>query len=184
MMWKITFGGITMRRIVLFLTAFALCLSLAACGAQAPAPVTDPDAVTITVPADLIGVEDKKQLKEQFSGEGYLDAQLNDEGQVVLVMTREKHAALLADTERSIRESLEATVSAGDTSFTRIEANDDFTHYTVYIAGEAMNTGENFYTVSLLFSSDLYYVVLGQPTPEVTVEYISEVTGEVVYTYP
>ena len=97
-----------MRRIVLFLTAFVLCLSLAACGAQAPAPVTDPDAVTITVPADLIGVENKKQLKEQFSGEGYLDAQLTDEGQVVLIMTREKHQALLADTERSIRESLEA----------------------------------------------------------------------------
>ena len=173
-----------MKPLILFLTIFALCLSMAACGAKDTATPTDPDAVTITVPADLIGVENEKQLKEQFSGEGYLDAQLNDEGQVVLIMTREKHAALLADTERSIRESLEVAVSAGDTSFTRIEANDDFTHYRVYIAGETLNTGENFYTVSLLFSSDLYYVVLGQPTPVVTVEYISEVTGEVVYTYP
>ena len=174
-----------MKRIIaMLLTVVMVMCLLAACGAQAPAPVTDPDAVTITVPADLIGVENKKQLKEQFSGEGYLDAQLTDEGQVVLIMTREKHQALLADTERSIRESLEATVSAGDTGFSRIEANEDFTHYTVYVAGEAMKTGENFYTVSLLFSSDLYYVVLGQPTPQVTVEYISEVTGEVVYTYP
>ena len=173
-----------MRRIVLFLTAFALCLSLAACGAEALAVVTDPDAVTITVPAELAGVESKKQLKEQFSGEGYLDARLTEDGQVILVMTREKHQALLADTERSIRESLEVTASAEDNSFTRIEVNEDFTHYTVYISGEALNTGENIYTVSLLFSSDIYYAVLGQPTPQVTAEFISEVTGEVVYTYP
>ena len=48
-----------MRKIIFLLTAIILCFSLAACGAKAPAPVTDPDAVTITVPADLIGVEDK-----------------------------------------------------------------------------------------------------------------------------
>ena len=175
-----------MRRIILLLTAFALCLSMAACGSKAPTPTTpaDPNSVTITIPADLAGVQSNKDLKARFSGEGYLDAVLTEDGNVVLTMTREKHTALIADTELSIRESLEATVSAGDTSFTRIDVNDDFTHYTVYIAGETLNTGENFYTVSLLFSSDLYYVVLGQPTPEVTVEYISEVTGEVVYTYP
>ena len=173
-----------MKRIILFLTAIALCLSLAACGAKAPAAITDPDAVTITVPAELAGVESKKQLKEQFSDEGYLDARLTDDGQVILVMTREKHQALLADTERSIRESLEVTASAEDNSFTRIEVNEDYTHYTVYTAEEALRTGENIYTVSLLFSSDIYYAVLGQNTPQVTVEYISEVTGEVVYTYP
>ena len=137
-----------MKRIILFLTAIALCLSLAACGAKAPAAITDPDAVTITVPAELAGVESKKQLKEQFSGEGYLDARLTDDGQVILVMTREKHQALLADTERSIRESLEVTASAEDNSFTRIEVNEDYTHYTVYTAEEALRTGENIYTAN------------------------------------
>lgn len=171
-----------MKRIFCFLTAFLLCISMTACGAKAPA--TDPDAVTITVPAELAGVSSKKDLKEMFSGEGYLDARLTDEGQVILTMTREKHQALLADTALSIRESLDAMAAAGDNSFTGIEVNEDLTHYTVRVAGEELQAGESFYTVSLLFSSDLYYAVLGQATPEVTVEYISEITGEVLYTYP
>ena len=173
-----------MKRIALFLTAIALCLSLAACGAKAPAAVTAPDAVTITLPAELAGVENEKQLKAQFSGEGYLDARLTDDGQVILVMTRGKHQALLAGVEGNILQSLKDIASAEDNSFTRIEVSEDYTHYTLYTAEEGLRTGEEIYTASLLFSSDLYYMVLGQERPEVTVEFISEITGEVVYSYP
>ena len=171
-----------MKRIFCFLTAFLLCISMTACGAKAPA--TDPDAVTITVPAELAGVSSKKDLKDQFSGEGYLDARLTDEGQVILTMTREKHQALLADTALSIRESLEVLVAAEDNRFTKIEVDEGFTHYTVYLPGEELDAGENFYSISFLFSSDLYYVVLGQATPEVTADYVNELTGDILYTYP
>ena len=174
-----------MRKIFFLLTAIILCFSLAACGAKDPAVPADPaDSVTITVPAELAGITGEKDLKDQFSGEGYLDARLTDDGFVLLTMTREKHAALVADTELSIRESLEVLVAAEDNRFTKIEVNEDFTHYTVYLPGEELDAGENFYSISFLFSSDLYYVVLGQATPAVTVEYISEITGEVLYTYP
>ena len=173
-----------MRKILSFLAAFVLCFSLAACGAEEAAAPADPDAVTITVPADMAGVSTEKDLKEQFSGEGYLDARLTDDGYVVLTMTREKHTALVADTERSIRESLEVLTAAEDNRFTKIEVNEDFTHYTVYIPGEELEAGENFYSISFLFSSDLYYVVLGQEVPAVTVDYVNELTGEVIWTYP
>jgi len=174
-----------MKKIVFFLTAIILCFSISACGAKDPAVPADPaDSVTISVPAELAGITSEKDLKDQFSGDGYLDARLTDEGVVLLTMTREKHTALVADTERSIRESLDAMTAAEDNRFTKIEVNGDFTHYTVYLPGEELQPGENFYTISLLFSSDLYYVVLGQEVPEVTVDYVNELSGEVIYTYP
>ena len=175
-----------MRRIILLLTAFALCLSMAACGSKAPTPTTpaDPNSVTITIPADLAGVQSDKDLKDQFSGEGYLDAVLTEDGSVVLTMTREKHTALIADTELSIRESLDILVAGEDNRFTKIEVDEAYTHYTVYLPAEELQLSERFYSVSFVFSSGLYYVVLGQETPEVTVDYVNELTGETIYTYP
>ena len=171
-----------MKRIILFLTALALCVSMAACGQKAPA-IPD-DAVTIVIPPEFAGAETQNELTERYSEHGYLEARLTEEGSVVLTMTAEKHAQLLADTETSIRENLAAMIGAEDNRFTKIEASEDFTHYDVYLPAEEPELGETFYVLSFLFSSSLYYVVLGEEMPEMTVDFINELTGDIIYTYP
>ena len=172
-----------MKKIILLLTALALLMSMACCGQKAPVP-RDPDTVTIVIPPELVGGETAKELKERYSDAGYLSVTLTEEGSAVLTMTKEKHAQLLEVTEQSIRESMDALAAAEDNRFTRIEADEKYTHYKVYLPSGELAVGEDFCAVSLMFSSGLYYVVLGQEAPAVTVDFVDERTGEVIRTFP
>ena len=89
--------------------------------------------VEITVPAEFIdeGIT-QESLDTQVSASGYVSATLNDDGSVTYVMTKAAHNEMMNGIRETIQQSLSEMVGSEEfPSFTKVEANDDFTQFTI-----------------------------------------------------
>ena len=84
----------------------------------------------------------------------------------------------------TIDQTIESLLTSEDYRFTSIDHNKDFTHYTIYLPAESLTTDETFAFVGLYFSTGFYYAILGEEIDEVFIDYVNELTGEVIYSYP
>ncbi len=138
--------------------------------------------VTLTIPADFVdeGMT-QEQLDQEAKGNGYKSATLNDDGSVSYVMTKAQHQKMMLEIKESIDSGLQEMVSTGDyPSITKIEANDDYTQYTVTLNAEEVGLSEGFAVMAFYVFSGMYHVFNGTELDNVNVKYVSASTGQVI----
>lgn len=194
-----------MRRISTLVTACAMILSLAGCGggtnsatassvAAAPSSVASSETsdiskdeglfnVTITYPADYMSGTTQDQLDQEVaeSDGGIKSATLNEDGTATYIMSKAYHDQILQDMADSITSELNSMVGSEDyPSFTTVEANDDFTVFTVTTTASELDLNEAFSVMGFYMYGGMYGIVAGEQPENIHVDFVNADTGEII----
>lgn len=138
--------------------------------------------VEITVPAEFIdeGIT-QESLDTQVSASGYVSATLNDDGSVTYVMTKAAHNEMMNGIRETIQQSLSEMVGSEEfPSFTKVEANDDFTQFTIETTSTELGLVESFSVLGFYMFGGMYHAFNGTQVDDIAVTFINADTGETV----
>lgn len=137
--------------------------------------------VVITMPADLVGETTQEELDQQAAESGVHSITLNEDGSATYVMSKEQHKKLLEDTRKSIRTSLDEMVGSEDyPNITSVEANDDFTSFTVTTTSTEVSFTEAFSVIGLYMYGGIYGIFSGKTPDNIHVDFVNADTGEII----
>lgn len=139
--------------------------------------------VTITFPASFIG-EDMTQEKLDESikdEEGIKSATLNADGSATYVMTKAKHQEMIDDTKKTIDDALQEMINDESMHITDINANADYTKFTVTVSTEEVGLSESFSVLALYSYGGMYGIVTGKEVDNVQVDFVNK-DGKVIST--
>lgn len=137
--------------------------------------------VVITMPADLVGETTQEELDQQAAESGVHSITLNEDGSATYVMSKEQHKKLLEDTRQSIQTSLDEMVGSDDyPNITSVEANDDFTSFTVTTTSTEVSFTEAFSVIGLYMYGGIYGIFSGETPDNIHVDFVNADTGEII----
>ena len=190
-----------MKRIVSILLSAALLFSLVACGTQPAAsqtgepgaadsatpeaPILDVEKelfdVKITVPGDLFGETTQEALDADADSARFHSAVLNEDGSVTFTMSKRQHKAFLEEIEASILDAMDAMPGSEEyPNITRVEANADFTVFTVTTTSEELSLQESFSVLGFYMYGGLYHICAGEAVDNIHVDFVNADTGEIL----
>ena len=121
--------------------------------------------VTITIPSSFYESFDtevtQENLDEQYSGDGYKSATLNDDGSVTIIMTKSQHKAMMEEMKNDVVSSIQEIVDDEDYSVEKIDYNKDFTEFTVTLNGEEVGMMNSFIVMALDIYGAMYNIFNG-----------------------
>lgn len=191
------------RKMQICAAACALALCLTACGggaASSAAVVSDAAAststsedglnveknifsVTLTYPASMVDEgTTQDSLNNEISGiDGIKSATLNEDGSVTYIMTKAYHKQIMDDMAQTIDESMAEMVSSEDyPNFTKVEANEDYTVFTVTTKSKALSLDESLSLLQFYTEGAFYNVVSGNDADSIHVDFVNADTGEII----
>lgn len=186
------------KRLLCLLTAMSLLLSLCACaggdgpsgsgvpagspGVQSSAPQGGGESVTITIPAEFVDTGmTQDQLDQEVQAGSVQSAVLNGDGSVTYTMTAGQHREVMGEVKAGIDTGLAEITSSGSyPNVVSVEANEDYTLYTVTLSAEEVDAAESMLVMAFYIFSGLYHVFNGTDVENVAVRYVSQATGEVI----
>ncbi|WP_031550546.1 hypothetical protein [Oribacterium sp. FC2011] len=137
--------------------------------------------VTLNIPKDFVGEATQKELDELAKEKGYKSITLNSDGSATYVMNKAQHEELLSGIRDSINSSLQEMVGSEEyPNITKIEANDDFTSFTVTTKNQEPDFSESFGILALYMYGGMYGVFSGNAPDNVHVDFVNADSGEVV----
>ncbi len=137
--------------------------------------------VELTIPAYILCNATQEQLDQLAKDNGYKSATLNSDGSATYVMTKSQHKEMMDGIREDIKESLaEMTTSEDTPSIVKIEANDDYTQYKVFLNTEEVSASEEMSTIALYFYSGMFHVFNGTEPGNVNIQFVNETTGEII----
>ena len=138
--------------------------------------------VEITVPAEFIDEgTTQESLDTQVSTSGYISATLNDDGSVTYVMTKAAHNEMMNGIRDTLQQSLSEMVGSEEfPSFTKVEANDDFTQFTIETTSTELGLVESFSVLGFYMFGGMYHAFNGTQVDDIAVTFINADTGETV----
>lgn len=181
--------------------ALALCLtacsggaaSSAAAGSDAAASTSASEdglnveknlfSVTLTYPASMVDEgTTQDSLNNEISGiDGIKSATLNEDGSVTYIMTKAYHKQIVDDMAQTIDESMAEMVGSEDyPNFTNVEANEDYTVFTVTTKSKALSLDESLSLLQFYTEGAFYSVVSGNDADSIHVDFVNADTGEVI----
>lgn len=191
------------RKIQICAAACALALCLTACGggaASSTAAGQDTAAsasssedglnveknlfsVTLTYPASMVDEgTTQDSLNDEIKGiDGIKSATLNEDGSVTYIMTKAYHKQIVDDMAQTIDESMAEMVGSEDyPNFTNVEANEDYTVFTVTTKSKALSLDESLSLLQFYTEGAFYSVVSGNDADSIHVDFVNADTGEVI----
>lgn len=138
--------------------------------------------VEITVPADFLGEGiTQESLDADAAASNYISAKLNDDGSVTYVMTKAVHDEMMVGVRDNIQQALEEMVGSEEfPSFTKVEANDDFTQFTVETTSTELGLVESFSVLGFYMFGGMYHAFNGTQVDDIAVTFINADTGDTV----
>ena len=191
------------RKMQICAAACALALCLTACGggaASSAAVVSDAAAstsasedglnveknifsVTLTYPASMVDEgTTQDSLNNEISGiDGIKSATLNEDGSVTYIMTKAYHKQIMDDMAQTIDESMAEMVGSEDyPNFTKVEANEDYTVFTVTTKSKTLSLDESLSLLQFYTEGAFYNVVSGNDADSIHVDFVNADTGEII----
>ena len=191
-----------MKKKHLIIAAAALALSLSACGSSAKTSQTtaaeqsaesaeaestterdDLEAigdvevdqnlfdVVLTIPADYIGETTQEELEAEAAEGGY-KVVLNDDGSATYTMDGIRD---------SINQSLNEMIGSEDyPNFTAIEANEDFTSFTITTSASELSLTDGISVIGFYMYGGLYNIFNGTPVDNIHVDFVNADSGEII----
>lgn len=138
--------------------------------------------VEITVPADFLGEGiTQESLDADVAASNYISAKLNDDGSVTYVMTKAVHDEMMVGVRDNIQQALDEMVGSEEfPSFTKVEANDDFTQFTVETTSTELGLVESFSVLGFYMFGGMYHAFNGTQVDDIAVTFINADTGDTV----
>ena len=137
--------------------------------------------VTLNIPRDYVGETTQKELDELAKEKGFKSITLNSDGSATYVMNKAQHEELLSGIRDSINSSLQEMVGSEEyPNITKIEANEDFTSFTVTTKNQEPDFAESFGILALYMYGGMYAVFSGDEVENVHVDFVNADSGEVI----
>ena len=187
------------KRLVSILLILSLSLSLVACGdSEEPAEEAtqteetaeenesvevDENLLTmeITMPAEYMEDTTQEDLDEAVKEYGFISATLIDDGSATYVMTKGKHKEFMKELADEYSAAFEEMVGSEDyPNITSIEANDDFTSFTVTTKSTELDFAESFSVLAFYIYGGMYNQFNGTPVDNVHVDFVNADSGEII----
>lgn len=182
------------KKIYSILLAAALAMSLVACGGNDDSKKeseTNNDkievdenllTVELTIPSDFVGETTQEELNQTVEEEdGLKSITLNEDGSATYVMTKKKHKEMMSEIKTGIDEELQAMVGSEDyPNFTKVEANDDYTSFTITTTSTELDLAESFSVMNLYVQGGLYNVFNGTPADNIHVDFVNADSGAII----
>lgn len=153
------------------------------------APITVDEgllSVEITLPATFFENESADSIKAAAKEKGFSDCTVHEDGSVTYKMSKAKHKEFVEETKASLEESMTELLKGDDAvaSFAKIEHNDDFSEFNVYVKPDVYTVWDNMYFLVFYLSGAYYQAFAGEDSAEidVVVNYINNTTGDVLET--
>lgn len=140
-------------------------------------------SVTLTYPASMVDEgTTQDSLNNEISGiDGIKSATLNEDGSVTYIMTKAYHKQIVDDMAQTIDESMAEMVGSEDyPNFTNVEANEDYTVFTVTTKSKALSLDESLSLLQFYTEGAFYSVVSGNDADSIHVDFVNADTGEVI----
>lgn len=140
-------------------------------------------SVTLTYPASMVDEgTTQDSLNNEISGiDGIKSATLNEDGSVTYIMTKAYHKQIVDDMAQTIDESMAEMVGSEDyPNFTNVEANEDYTVFTVTTKSKALSLDESLSLLQFYTEGTFYSVVSGNDADSIHVDFVNADTGEII----
>ena len=200
------------RKIVLLILALTLAFSTTACKGDSKEETSEPvkkeenseksDEITddlealgdvdveesifnveLTIPTEYIEGQTQEDLNKISEEHGFKSITLNPDGSATYTMTKKQHKDLLEEYSAQINTSMNEMVGSENyPNFTNIEANDNFTEFTVTTKSSALDMNESFSTMAFYMYGEMYNAFSGENISNISVTFINADTGQVIET--
>ena len=118
-----------------------------------------------------------KSVKEK----GYKSGTLNSDGSVTYVMNKEQHNELMKGIKESIDNSMAEMIGSENTpNITDVQANDDYTSFTVTTKSTELGLAESFSVMAFYTYGGMYAIFNGETADNIHVDFVNADTGEVI----
>lgn len=137
--------------------------------------------VALTIPAEYVEGTTQKELNKQAKEGAFKSATLNKDGSVTYVMSKSQHKEMLNKLKDSIADELNKIPNSTDyPNVTKVEANDDYTKFTVTTASTELSFEEQFLSVQLYIYGGMYNA-FNNLSPVISVDYVNVDSGATIY---
>lgn len=137
--------------------------------------------VALTIPAEYVEGTTQKELNKQAKEGTFKSATLNKDGSVTYVMSKSQHKEMLNTLKDSIADELNKIPNSTDyPNVTKVEANDDYTKFTVTTASTELSFEEQFLSVQLYIYGGMYNA-FNNLSPVISVNYVNADSGATIY---
>lgn len=137
--------------------------------------------VALTIPAEYVEGTTQKELNKQAKEGTFKSATLNKDGSVTYVMSKSQHKEMLNTLKDSIADELNKIPNSTDyQNVTKVEANDDYTKFTVTTASTELSFEEQFLSVQLYIYGGMYNA-FNNLSPVISVDYVNADSGATIY---
>lgn len=137
--------------------------------------------VALTIPAEYVEGTTQKELNKQAKEGTFKSATLNKDGSVTYVMSKSQHKEMLNTLKDSIADELNKIPNSTDyPNVTKVEANDDYTKFTVTTASTELSFEEQFLSIQLYIYGGMYNA-FNNLSPVISVDYVTADSGATIY---
>lgn len=146
--------------------------------------------VTLTIPASMFEGQDVNQKAEEMKEEGIKEVTVNDDGSVILEMSKDKHKELVKEMKKMLVENFDEIKSSEEfQSIKDVKYDDDFKEITLEV--DKVKYEQSFDGMAvwgMLITTGMYHIYDGVPADDVSfkINIKDADTGEVFNTviYP
>lgn len=139
--------------------------------------------VELTIPADFIGEQTQSDLDETAKEYGFKSIILNSDGSATYTMTKQQHEKLMEEYRTQLNNTLNELVGSEDyPNFTAIEANENFTEFTITTKSTELDMTESFSVIAFYMLGGWYNAFNGEEVSNISVTFVNATTGEVIST--
>lgn len=137
--------------------------------------------VALTIPAEYVEGTTQKELNKQAKEGAFKSATLNKDGSVTYVMSKSQHKEMLNTLKDSIADELNKIPNSTNyPNVTKVEANDDYTKFTVTTASTELSFEEQFLSIQLYIYGGTYNA-FNNLSPVISVDYVNADSGATIY---
>lgn len=139
--------------------------------------------VTITFPADFASDITQEEIDQQVADGKVHSGQINEDGSVTYVMSKDQHKAIVDGISESIQSTLDGMVGTEDyPNFTAIDHNVDYTNFTITTTTKPGETAISDSMSVLVFATcgQTYGIVSGDIPENIHVDFVNADSGELV----
>lgn len=132
------------------------------------------DRVQLTVPAPYVGTDITQEYLDKIAKQsGYESLILNADGSATYIITKQQQQAIISNLDMGIRDKI--LVTAGSKNYkhiTNIDANEDFTHYTVTLDTNSLDNSSAMIASLLKSYTTMYYCYQGVIGETINITYV------------
>lgn len=139
--------------------------------------------VELNIPASYVEEKTQEDLNKLCEEKGYASITLNEDGSATYVMTEAQHEKLIKDFRTEIEKSLAEMVGSENyPNFTSIEANDDYTEFTIKTKSTQLDFAESFSALGFYLYGGMYAVFNGKEVDNISVTFVNADSGDIIST--